>query len=227
MLRYLLRRVMLVIPTFIGVTLLSFTLIHMVPGDPIEARAGERGVAPERLEQLRHEFGFDQPMWKQFLDYEVQVARGDLGVSLVTRQPVWTEFLSFFPATIELGLCAISFAVLIGIPLGMIAALRRGTGFDFGLMGASVTGASMPIFWWGLMMILIFSVALGWTPVSGRMSDILFVEPWSGFMLIDCWWSDDAGACRSAASHLILPTIVLGTIPLANFARMTRSSMLE
>ena len=128
MLRYLLRRVMLVIPTFIGVTLLSFTLIHMVPGDPIEARAGERGVAPERLEQLRHEFGFDQPMWKQFLDYEVQVVRGDLGVSLVTRQPVWTEFLAFFPATIELGLCAISFAVLIGIPLGMIAALRRGPG---------------------------------------------------------------------------------------------------
>ena len=227
MLRYLLRRVMLVIPTFIGVTLLSFTLIHMVPGDPIEARAGERGVAPERLEQLRHEFGFDQPMWKQFLDYEVQVARGDLGVSLVTRQPVWNEFLAFFPATIELGLCAISFAVLIGIPLGMIAALRRGTGFDFGLMGASVTGASMPIFWWGLMMILIFSVALGWTPVSGRMSDILFVEPWSGFMTIDCYWSDDEGACRYAWSHLVLPMVVLGTIPLAIIARMTRSSMLE
>ncbi len=227
MLRYLLRRVALIVPTFVGVTLLSFTLIHLVPGDPIEARVGERGISAERLAVLRHEFGYDQPLWRQFLDYEWQVLHGDLGASTVTHQPVWHEFLALFPATIELSFCAVSFAVLIGIPLGMIAALRRGTAFDFGLMGASVTGASMPIFWWGLMMILVFSVGLGWTPVSGRVSDMFFVEPWSGFMLIDCWWSDDDGACRSAWSHLILPTIVLGTIPLANFARMTRSSMLE
>ena len=227
MLRYLLRRVMLIVPTFIGVTLLSFTLIHLVPGDPIEARVGERGIAPERLAALRHEFGYDQPLWKQFVDYEVQVVHGDLGVSVVTRQTVWSEFLTLFPATIELAFCAIGFAVLIGIPLGVVAALRRGTAFDYGLMGASVTGASMPIFWWGLMMILVFSVGFGWTPVSGRVSDMYFVEPWSGFMLIDCWFSDDEGACRSTLSHLILPTIVLGTIPLANFARMTRSAMLE
>ena len=188
---------------------------------------GERGIAPERLAALRHEFGYDQPLWKQFVDYEVQVVHGDLGVSLVTRQTVWSEFLTLFPATIELAFCAIGFAVLIGIPLGVVAALRRGTPFDYGLMGASVTGASMPIFWWGLMMILVFSVGFGWTPVSGRVSDMYFVEPWSGFMLIDCWFSDDEGACRSTLSHLILPTIVLGTIPLANFARMTRSAMLE
>ncbi len=227
MLRYLLRRVMLIVPTFIGVTLLAFTLIHLVPGDPIEARSGERGVTPQRLAELRHEYGYDQPLWKQFVDYEVQVAHGDLGVSLVTREPVWKEFITLFPATVELAACAILFAVVIGIPMGVIAALRRGTAFDFGLMGASVAGASMPIFWWGLMMILVFSVGLGWTPVSGRVSDLFYVEPWSGFMLVDCWWSDDDGACRSAVSHLILPTIVLGTIPLANFARMTRSAMLE
>ena len=227
MLRYLLRRVMLVVPTFFGVTLLSFTLIHLVPGDPIEARVGERGIAPERLAALRHEFGYDQPIWQQFLDYEKQVLHGDLGVSLVTHRTVWSEFLSLFPATIELALCAISFAVLIGVPLGMVAGLKRGTPFDYGLIGVSVTGASMPIFWWGLMMILIFSVGLGWTPVSGRISDLYFIEPWSGFMLIDCWWADEDGACRSSLSHLILPTIVLGTIPLANFARMTRSAMLE
>jgi dipeptide transport system permease protein len=227
MLRYLFRRVMLVVPTFFGVTLLSFTLIHLVPGDPIEARVGERGIAPERLAALRHEFGYDQPIWRQFLDYEKQILHGDLGVSLVTHRGVWDEFLMLFPATVELSICAISFAVLLGVPLGMIAGLRRGTVFDFGLIGASVTGASMPIFWWGLMMILIFSVGLGWTPVSGRISDLFFIEPWTGFMTIDCWWADDAGACRSAWSHLILPTIVLGTIPLANFARMTRSAMLE
>ena len=227
MFRFLLRRVALILPTFIGVTLASFLLIHAVPGDPIEVRVGEHGIAPERLAMLRHEFGLDQPLWKQFLDYETQVASGHLGASTVTHQPVWDEFLTLFPATIELALCALTFALLIGIPLGVIAAVRRGTAFDYGLMGISVTGASMPIFWWGLMMILVFSVALGWTPVAGRVSDVFFVEPWSGFMLIDSWYSDDDGAVQSALAHLILPTVVLGTIPLATFARMTRSAMLE
>jgi dipeptide transport system permease protein len=226
-LRFLLRRVTLIIPTFIGVTLLAFMLIHLVPGDPIEIRVGEHGIAPERLAELRHQFGYDQPLWKQFLDYDWQLLHGDLGKSIVTQQPVWQEFTTFLPATLELGLCAIIFAMVIGLPLGVIAAVKRGSAFDYGLMGLSVTGASMPIFWWGLMMILIFSVALGWTPVSGRISDLYYIEPWSGFMLIDCWFSDDAGACGSALSHLILPTIVLGTIPLATIARMTRSAMLE
>ncbi len=226
MLKFLLRRVGLIIPTFVAVTFLSFLLIHLVPGDPIEARAGERGIPPERLAELRHEYGYDQPLWKQYLDYEEQIAHGDLGVSVVTREPVWGEFKTLFPATIELATCAMLFAVAIGIPLGVIAAVKRGSAFDYGLMGLSVTGASMPIFWWGLMVILVFSVALGWTPVSGRISDAFYVEPWSGFMLIDAWWSDDPGAVRSALSHLILPTIVLGTVPLATIARMTRSAML-
>src|SRR6516162_5163397 len=184
-------------------------LIHLVPGDPIETRSGERGIAPERLAELRHQFGFDQPLWQQFLHYEEQVASGDLGTSIVTQDSVWQEFLQLFPATVELAVCAILFAVLVGVPLGVIAAVRRGTAFDYGLMGVSVTGASMPIFW------------------SGLISDAIFVEPVSGFMLIDCWYSDDAGACSSALSHLILPTIVLGTVPLAVVARMTRSAMLE
>ena len=227
MLRFLLRRIALIIPTFIGVTFLAFLLIHLVPGDPIEARVGEHGISEERLAELRHEFGYDQPLWKQFIDYEVQVLKGDFGVSVVTREPVWKEFATLFPATIELSIAAILFAAIIGLPMGVIAAVKRGSAFDYGLMGMSVTGASMPIFWWGLMMILIFSVTLGITPVSGRISHAFFVEPWSGFMLIDCRWSDDEGACASAWSHLVLPMVVLGTIPLAIIARMTRSSMLE
>jgi dipeptide transport system permease protein len=225
--RFLLRKIGLIVPTFIAVTFLSFILIRLVPGDPIEVRAGERGIDPARLAELRHQYGLDQPLWKQFLDYENQVLHGDLGQSIITRDPVWNEFTELFPATVELAVCAMLFAVAIGIPLGVFAATKRGSAFDYGLMGLSVTGASMPIFWWGLMMILVFSVALGWTPVSGRISDQFFVEPWTGFMLIDSWFSDDAGAVRSAFSHLILPTIVLGTIPLATIARMTRSAMLE
>jgi dipeptide transport system permease protein len=227
MIRFILRRVTLIVPTFIAITFLSFLLIRLVPGDPIEVRAGEHGIDPARLAELRHEYGLDQPLWRQFVSYEGQIARGDLGVSVVTRAPVWDEFTTLFPATVELSVCALLFAVIVGVPLGVIAAVKRGSALDYGLMGISVTGASMPIFWWGLIMILIFSVALGWTPVSGRMSDMFFVEQWSGFMLIDAWFSDDPGAVRSAFSHLILPTIVLGTIPLATIARMTRSSMLE
>jgi dipeptide transport system permease protein len=226
-LRFLLRRIALILPTFVGVTLISFLLIHLVPGDPIEVRFGEHGISPQRLAELRHEAGLDKPLWQQFLRYEAQVVHGDLGTSLVTHAPVWNEFTTLFPATIELTVCAILFAIIVGLPLGVIAAVRRGSVFDYGLMTLSVTGASMPIFWWGLMMILVFSVGLGWTPVSGRISDAYYVEPWSGFMLIDAWFSDDPGAIGSALAHLILPTIVLGTIPLATIARMTRSSMLE
>ncbi len=227
MLRFLLRRIGLVVPTFIGVTFLSFILIHLVPGDPIEVRMGEHGIDPARLAALRHQLGLDLPLWRQFLDYEIGVLHGGLGQSVVTHESVWREFITFFPATLELSFCAVAFGLLVGLPFGVIAAVKRGSAFDYGLMGVSVTGASMPIFWWGLMMILIFSVGLGWTPVSGRISDMFYIEPWSGFMLVDCWFSGDEGACVSAGSHLILPAIVLGTIPLATVARMTRSAMLE
>jgi dipeptide transport system permease protein len=216
---FLLRRVVQIVPTFVGVTFLSFLLIHLVPGDPIEVRFGEQGIAPQRLIELRHEAGLDRPLWQQFGRYELQIAQGNLGDSVVTHKPVWDEFKTLFPATLELSLAAIVFAIVLGLPMGVIAAVKRGSAFDYGLMGISVTGASMPIFWWGLMVVLIFSVGLGWTPVSGRIGDAYYIDPWSGFMLID--------AVRSALSHLILPMVVLGTIPLATIARMTRSSMLE
>ena len=227
MLRFILRRITLIVPTFIGVTFISFMLIHAVPGDPIEVLAGEHGISPARHAELMHQYGFDQPLWKQFVNYDVAVAEGHLGTSLVTHSSVWSDFLQLFPATIELAFCAILFATLVGMPLGVLAAVKRGSAFDYGLMGLSVTGASMPIFWLGLMCILIFSVALGWTPVSGQIGDEYYVPQVTGFMLIDSLFSDDAGAFWSAVSHLILPAIVLGTVPLAVVARMTRSSMLE
>lgn len=227
MLRLLARRLALILPTFVGVTLLGFVLIHAVPGDPVEVRTGERGITPERLAYFRHEMGLDQPLWRQFLTYEAGLARGDLGKSVVTQESVWTEFKTFFPATLELATCALLFAIVVGLPLGVMAAVRRGTPVDYGLIGVSVTGASMPIFWWGLMAILVFSVSLGWTPVSGRIDELFYIEPVTGFLLIDSWLSGEPGAFRSAARHLILPAIVLGTVPLATIARMTRSSMLE
>ena len=227
MLRFALTRLSLVIPTFIGMTLLAFFLIRLVPGDPIETMAGERGIDAVRHEALRKEYGLDRPVLVQYGIYIGRVLQGDLGKSMITQEPVLNEFAALFPATIELALGAILFALVLGIPAGMLAAVRRNSIFDHGVMGASLTGYSMPIFWWGLLLILLFSVQLGLTPVSGRIGARYFVEPVTGFLTIDSLLSDEKGAFKSAAMHLILPTIVLGTQPLATIARMTRSAMLE
>ena len=227
MVKFLLRRFMLVIPTFIGITLITFALIHLIPGDPVEIRAGERSIDPERHAALMAQMGLDKPLIVQYGTYIWRVVRGDLGKSIVTNNPVLTEFLTLFPATIELSLCAMIVAVIIGLPAGIIAGVKRRSVFDHSVMGLSLTGYSMPIFWWGLLLILFFSVFLGWTPVSGRLSALYWIDTDTGFMLIDALRSDEKGAFKSALMHLVLPSIVLGTIPLAVIARMTRSSMLE
>jgi len=228
MFKFLLRRLALTIPTFFALMFVTFVAIRMVPGDPVEARVGERGISPERLAQFRHELGLDQPVWKQFADYCWQLLHGDFGTSLSTNEKVLTEFLALFPATIELSLFAMLLAVLIGVPAGTLAAAKRGSWFDQTLMGLSVTGYSMPIFWWGLLLIMFVGERWGLTPVSGRVDLIkYFYEPVTGFMVIDAWLSGQVGAVKDALHHLLLPGFVLGTIPLAVIARMTRSSMLE
>ncbi|HYX91531.1 MAG TPA: ABC transporter permease subunit [Myxococcaceae bacterium] len=227
MVRFLLTRASLIIPTFFGVTLLTFALIRLVPGDPVLILAGERGIEPERYQQLRREMGLDRPLLVQYGIYIADVVKGDLGRSIVSREPVLREFLVLFPATVELSVMAMLFAVLLGLPAGMIAGVRRGSAFDHLVMAASLTGYSMPIFWWGLLLILSFSVGLGWTPVSGRIAVLYFIEPVTGFLLVDSLIAGDRGAFLSALRHLILPAVVLGTIPLAVIARITRSSMLE
>ena len=221
-------RVALTIPTFVALMFLTFVAIRLVPGDPVEVRVGEHGMSPERLAFFRHELGLDQPVWKQFLDYAWKLVHGDFGVSLATQQKVLTEFATLFPATLELSFFAMLFAIAVGVPAGAVAAVERGGFFDQALMTVSLFGYSMPIFWWGLVLIMFFSVTLGITPVSGRIDLInySFDQP-TGFMLIDAALSDQPGAVLDAARHLILPSIVLGTVPLGVIARMTRSSMLE
>ena len=227
MLRFILTRFSLVIPTFFGMTLLAFFLIRLVPGDPIETMAGERGIDATRHAQLLKDYGLDKPVLVQYGIYIGRVLHGDLGKSMITQAPVIQEFLALFPATIELAVCAMVFALLLGIPAGILAAVKRNSVFDHGVMATSLTGYSMPIFWWGLLLILLFSVQLGLTPVSGRLSVQYFIEPTTGFLLIDSLLSGEKGAFKSAVQHLILPAIVLGTNPLAVVARMTRSAMLE
>jgi dipeptide transport system permease protein len=230
---FLLRRVALVIPTFIGITLLAFSLIHLIPGDPVQVMAGERRLDPAFHAEVLHRLGLDLPLWKQYVIYLWKAVHLDLGESFVTHEAVWSEFTKLFPATLELSICAMLFATVAGLLAGITAAIKRGSPLDHGVMGLSLAGFSMPIFWWGLLLIMFFSVGMrSWAPefalpVSGRMALEFDIAPRTGFMLIDAWLSPDEGAFKSAVSHLVLPSIVLGTVPLAVIARMTRSSMLE
>ncbi|MCP1200294.1 ABC transporter permease subunit [Notoacmeibacter sp. MSK16QG-6] len=227
MLRFFLHRLGLLIPTFIGVSIVTFAFIRLIPGDPILMLAGERGMSAERYAELRSLYGYDKPLIVQYFDYAWSALQGDLGTSVVTKRPVIEEFFTLFPATIELAFVAIIIAVAVGIPLGVLAAVKRGSWLDQGLMGVALIGYSMPIFWWGLLLIILFSGILQWTPVSGRISLLYFFPQVTGFMLIDSLLSGQEGAFKSALSHLILPAIVLATIPLAVIARQTRSAMLE
>ena len=227
MLRFLFGRLAVLIPTFIGVSIIAFSFIRLLPGDPVALMSGERVMSPERHAQISAELGYDRPLVIQYLDYLWGILRGDFGTSLVNKQPIIDQFFTLFPATVELSICAIIVAVVLGIPAGIFAAIKRGSFIDQGIMGTALIGYSMPIFWWGLLLIIMFSGILQWTPVSGRISLIYFFPPVTGFMLIDSLLSGQDGAFKSAASHLILPTIVLATIPLAVIARQTRSAMLE
>ncbi|WP_315708926.1 dipeptide ABC transporter permease DppB [Brenneria uluponensis] len=230
MLQFILRRLGLVIPTFIGITLLTFAFVHMIPGDPVMIMAGEHGISPARHAQLMAEMGLNKPLWQQYLHYVNGVLHGDLGVSLKSRIPVWTEFVPRFKATLELGVCAMIFAVIVGIPVGVLAAVKRGSIFDHTAVSIALAGYSMPIFWWGIMLIMLVSVHFNLTPVAGRVGDTLFLDnshPLTGFMLIDTFIWGDPGDFKDAVMHMILPAVVLGTIPLAVIVRMTRSSMLE
>ncbi|HEK3082536.1 TPA: dipeptide ABC transporter permease DppB [Proteus mirabilis] len=230
MLQFILQRLGLVIPTFIGITLLTFIFVHLIPGDPVMIMAGERGLSPERHAYLMAELGLDKPLWQQYLNYLNGIMHGDLGISLKSRIPVWDEFLPRFKATLELGICAMIFAVSVGIPVGVLAAVKRGSIFDHTAISVSLAGYSMPIFWWGIMLIMLVSVKLDLTPVSGRLADSVFLDdsyPLTGFMLIDTLFWGEEGDFLDALHHIILPVIVLGTIPLAVIVRMTRSAMLE
>jgi dipeptide transport system permease protein len=227
MLSFLLRKLATVIPTFLGVTLVAFALIRLIPGDPVEIMVGERRLDAQAYARIVSQLGLDQPLPAQYFSYLGGLLQGDLGKSLVTREPVANEFWALFPATVELALAALFIAVLLGVSLGLVAALRRGLLVDQGVMGIATLGNSMPVFWWGLILIMFFSAQLGWTPVSGRIGIEFDIPVRSGFLLIDSWLSGEEGAFASAALHLLLPALVLGTVPVAVIARMTRSSMLE
>lgn len=224
----ILKKFLLVLPTLIGASVIAFALIRLIPGDPVLNLLGERGGDPQVVAEMRARFGLDKPVVEQYFIFVGNALQGDMGRSIVSRKPVSDEFWARFPATLELAIVALIWSVLFGIPMGILAAVKKNSIFDYSVIGVSLVGYSMPIFWWGLILVIFFSVNLGWFPVSGRISVMYDIPPKTGFMLIDTLLSEEGlAAFLNALKHLVLPAVVLGTIPLAVLARMTRSSLLE
>jgi len=224
MYRYVARRLLAVIPTLFGVSVIVFLFLRLIPGDPATAILRENATA-DQIAALNARLGLGKPLYEQYLDYISKIVRGDLGEGYFTRSPVIEDLARRLPATAELALAAVLIATVLGIALGVVAAIRRGSAFDYGTMTLSLIGVSMPIFWLGLMAIYLFAVDLRWLPPStrGDQPDTLR----TGMFTLDYLLSADLPGFIEAAKHLLLPAFVLATVPLAVIARQTRSAMLE
>ncbi|MCE1176946.1 MAG: ABC transporter permease subunit [Burkholderiales bacterium] len=229
MLSYIFRRFLVLIPVFFGLTLSTFALIRLVPGDVVEVMMGEKRVDPILHAQAMHRLGLDKPLIVQYWDYLMRLLQGDFGKSFRDQAPVLNDFFAHFVPTLELALSAIIIASLVGVALGIIAALRRGSWLDYTLMTGALAGYSMPIYLLGPILTGIFAHTLGLLPVSGviSVSQYLDVAPLYGSWLLGSLFSEQSGAFWDVLKHFILPSIALATIPLATIARMTRSAILE
>ena len=226
MLSYVLRRIVVLIPTLLCISLLVFLMIYLVPGDPAQIMLGERANA-ETVAALRKEMGLDQPWYVQFARFFRGILQGDFGRSIRTHEKISTEILQRFPATCELTVCSMFIATLGGTLAGALAAFRRARFIDYLSMVVSTVGISLPIFWLGLMLMLIFAVYLPAFPISGRISPHVFLEQHSNFYLLDAIIAGNWKAFANVLWHLALPVLTLSTVPMAVIARMTRASLLE
>ncbi len=223
---YIIKRLLQIIPVVLGVTLIAFALIHLAPGDPVRTMLGQHATQQE-IDEIRVKYGLDQPLYVQYFIWLGDVVQGDLGRSILTREYVTTEIAARFPNTIELAIAAMIFATVIGVLAGVISATKQYSIADYSMMGVALFGISMPVFWLGIMLMMIFGVFLGWLPIGGRIDLLLPFTRITGFMVVDSIITGNGAALISVLRHLILPSIALGTIPMAIIARTTRSSMLE
>jgi peptide/nickel transport system permease protein len=224
--RYILRRAISLIPILLGVSAVAFLLIHLLPGDPAIAYLGEHAT-PESIARVQHEFGLDKPLPVQYGLYLWHVAQGNFGESLDSHRKVIDEFIPRFPATIELSLGAITIALLVGIPIGLLSASRPNSVFDRLGMGLALTGVSLPVFWLGLMLVYVFSVYLHALPTAGQLGVNYSLTPVTHIDVIDGLLTGNFEAAGDALRHLILPSLTLSTYSMAIIARMTRASMLD
>jgi peptide/nickel transport system permease protein len=226
MFKFVVRRLLLLVPVLLGLSILVFVWIRALPGGPAEALLGER-ADQESIEQIREQYGLDKPVYVQYWEYVRTTAQGDLGTSVTTRRPVTDELKQRFPATIELALSALIFAVALGIPLGFVAAKHYGTAIDSASLFVSLLGVSIPVFFLAIMLKYVFAVQLGWLPTVGRISATIDIAHPTNFYLIDALLAGDLNAFWDVSQHLLLPAIALGSIPLAIIARITRAAVLD
>jgi peptide/nickel transport system permease protein len=226
--QYIAKRLLSLLPVLLGITLLVFTFLHLIPGDPAVVLVGERAT-PEQIAALRQQLGLNQPLPVQYLAFLINLIRLDFGTSIISGIPIAEEIRNRWPATFELSVAAMIVALLLGIPAGVFAAVRKNGWLDNLLMTGSLIGVSLPVYWLGLLLIYLFAVNLQWLPASGRLSaDLAFTfKPLTGFYTLDALLKLNITALKDALAHLILPALTLGTIPLAILARITRSAMLE
>jgi len=226
MIGFIIRRTLVVIPTILGITIIIFMMLAITPGDPAELLLGERATEAS-LAAMREYLGLNKPLYVQYGLFLKRVAKFDLGETIWTRQKVYIEIMERFPATIELTLAAMIISSFLGALLGILSATKQYSWFDYVSMLGSLFGVSMPVFWLGLMLMLVFSLTLGWFPMSGRLGVDIDLNTITNFYVLDAILTRNWAALKDALLHLALPAIALSTIPLAIVARMTRSSMLE
>ena len=226
MFKFVVRRLLLLVPILLGLSILVFVWIRALPGGPAEALLGERAT-PESIAQIEEQYGLNKPIQVQYWEYVKTTAQGDLGTSVTTRRPVTDELKQRFPATIELTIAALIFAVTLGIPLGFVAAKRYGTVIDNASLFVSLLGVSIPVFFLAILLKYVFAVQLGWLPTVGRITATIDIEHPTNFYLLDALLAGDLNAFWDVLKHLILPAIALGSIPLAIIARITRAAVLD
>jgi peptide/nickel transport system permease protein len=225
-LTYIAKRISVIFPVLLAISLIVFLIMHFAPGDPAALFLGQM-VTSEELEKVRREMGLDDPLHIQYLRFLKEAVKGDLGISYYTKQSVLSELLRVFPATVELAVASMVIALLVGISAGIISALKQNSIFDNVSMVVALGGVSMPVFWVGLILLWIFSLKLGWTPISGRLAVQIDLKQITGLFVIDSIITGNIGALKDSLRHLILPALSLATISMGIIARFTRSSMLE
>jgi peptide/nickel transport system permease protein len=226
MLRFVVRRLLLLVPILLGLSLLVFFWIRALPGGPAQALLGERATA-ESIAEIEELYGLDKPVHEQYFTYLGTVVKLDFGTSITSRRPVTDEIRERFPATIELALAAMLFSVLVGIPLGFVAAKRYGGVVDHLSLVGSLIGISIPIFFLAILLKYLFAVKLGWLPTVGRISVLIDVPHPTRFYVLDAIIAGDVEAVVDTLKHLVLPAVALGSIPLAVVARITRAAVLD
>jgi peptide/nickel transport system permease protein len=226
MLRFVVRRLLLLVPILVGLSILIFAWVHALPGTPASALLGERST-PELVKAYNERYGFNKSIPEQYWAYLKTTASGDLGTSIATHRAITAELRERFPATVELAVAAMIFAVCLGIPLGFIGAKYYGSAFDHGSLVASLIGISTPVFFLALMLKYIFAVRLGWLPSIGRENITSGARHPTNFYILDAIITGNWAAFKDAVEHLVLPAIALGSIPLAVVSRITRASVLD